>query len=195
MGTSARIVVLPESTSTLRIEEISLPDPNPYQVVVKEFASGVCHSQLHQMHRERRSPVILGHEATGVVVKAGAEVSHVAEGDIVLLTWVPRNIEAAGRVPERAILDVSDGVAQSENVFTWADHTICDEQYVVKVDPNIKKDVTAIIGCAVMTGAGAGDQHSESPARTKCGCFRCRWRWFERGCGGQSRWRKSNHRC
>ncbi|NKC01679.1 MAG: zinc-binding dehydrogenase [Pseudomonadales bacterium] len=155
MGTSARVVVLPESTSTLRIEELTLPDPSPHQVVVKEFASGVCHSQLHQMHRDRRSPVILGHEATGVVVKAGAEVSHVVEGDIVLLTWVPRNIEAAGRVPERAVLNVSDGVAQSENVFTWADHTICDEQYIVKVDPNIKKDVTAIIGCAVMTGAGA----------------------------------------
>ena len=37
----------------------------------------------------------------------------------------------------------------------WADHTIADQQYVVKVDPNIKTDVTAIIGCAVMTGAGA----------------------------------------
>ena len=48
-----------------------------------------------------------------------------------------------------------DGVARSQNVFTWADHTIADQQYVVKVDPNIKTDVTAIIGCAVMTGAGA----------------------------------------
>ena len=41
------------------------------------------------------------------------------------------------------------------NVFTWADHTIADEQYVVKVSPDIDKEVTAIIGCAVMTGAGA----------------------------------------
>ena len=40
-------------------------------------------------------------------------------------------------------------------MFTWADHTIADQQYVVKVDPNIKTDVSAIIGCAVMTGAGA----------------------------------------
>lgn len=155
MGTDARVVVLPAETSELRVEELTLPDPGPHQVVVQEFASGVCHSQLHQMHRPRQSPVVLGHEATGVVVKTGSEVSHVAEGDIVLLTWVPRNIEAAGRVPERAVLEVSDGTAQSENVFTWADHTLCDEQYVVKVDPNIKKDVTSIIGCAVMTGAGA----------------------------------------
>ena len=36
-----------------------------------------------------------------------------------------------------------------------ADHTIADQQYVVKADPEIAKDVTSIIGCAVMTGAGA----------------------------------------
>lgn len=155
MSTDARVVVLPESTSELRVEELALPDPGPHQVVVREYASGVCHSQLHQMHRPRKAPVVLGHEATGIVVKAGSEVSNVAEGDTVLLTWVPRDAKGAGRAPERATLQVSDGIAQSENVFTWADHTICDEQYAVKVDPNIAKDVTSIIGCAVMTGAGA----------------------------------------
>jgi len=155
MGTRANVVVLPQDTATLRIEELTLPDPGPTQVVVKEYASGICHSQLHQMHRPRNSPVILGHEATGVVVKTGSDVSHVAEGDTVLVTWVPRNAAAADGPPLTAQLQVSDGLAVSENVFTWADHTLCDQQYVVKVDPGIRKDVTAIIGCAVMTGAGA----------------------------------------
>jgi len=155
MGTPARVVVLPQSTSKLRIEHLELPDPGPTQVVVKLFASGICHSQLHQMHRERQSPVILGHEATGVVQKIGSAVSHVAAGDIVLVTWVPRNAAAAAQPPVRATLQVSDGIAQSENVFTWADHTLADEQFVVKVDPDIPRDVTSIIGCAVMTGAGA----------------------------------------
>lgn len=155
MSTPARVVVLPQNTAELRIEEVNLPDPTANQVVVRQFASGVCHSQLHQMHNPRQSPVILGHESTGVVIKTGSGVSHVAEGDMVLLTWVPRNIEAAGEPPQPARLQVSDGVAVSQNVFTWADHTIADHQYVVKVDADIQKDVTAIIGCAVMTGAGA----------------------------------------
>jgi Zn-dependent alcohol dehydrogenase len=155
MGTPARVVVLPKGTSVLRIEEIDLPDPGPTQVVVKQFASGICHSQLHQMHRPRENPVILGHESTGVVLKTGKDVTHVKEGDTVLVTWVPRNATAAKAPPARATLQVSDGLAQSENVFTWADNTLADEQYVVKVDPNIRKDVTSIIGCAVMTGAGA----------------------------------------
>lgn len=155
MGTRAQVAVLPAATAVLRIEEVVLPDPGPTQVIVKQFASGICHSQLHQMHRPRTGPVVLGHESTGVVVKAGAEVGHVREGDTVLVTWVPRNVEAAGAPPVRATLTVSDGVAQSENVFTWADYTLADQQYVVKVDPGIRTDVTAIIGCAVMTGAGA----------------------------------------
>ena len=155
MGTQANVVVLPQDTATLRIETLTLADPGPHQVVVKQFASGVCHSQLHQMHRPRQNPVVLGHEATGVVMAKGTEVSHVEEGDTVLVTWVPRNAEATDRAPMAATLEVSDGTARSENVFTWADHTICDEQFVVKADAGIAKDVTAIIGCAVMTGAGA----------------------------------------
>ena len=155
MGTPANVVVLPQDTAKLRIEEILLPDPGPTQVVVKQYASGVCHSQLHQMHRPRQNNVILGHESTGVVLKTGSAVSHVKEGDTVLVTWVPRDAGNADMAPVTAQLEVSDGIAISENVFTWADKTICDQQYVVKVDDNIKKDVTAIIGCAVMTGAGA----------------------------------------
>ena len=155
MGTQANVAVLPQDSATLRVEQLVLPDPGPTQVIVKEYASGICHSQLHQIHRPRSAPVVLGHEATGVIIKTGKDVNHVKEGDTVLVTWVPRDAASADSLPVRAQLDVSDGQAASENVFTWADHTICDQQYVVKVNPNIKKDVTAIIGCAVMTGAGA----------------------------------------
>lgn len=169
MGTSARVAVLPTDSNQLRIESVTLPDPGPTQVLVRQFASGICHSQLHQIHRPREQPVILGHESTGVVLETGSDVTHVTPGDTVLVTWVPRNASVASAPPVRATLKVSDGEAQSENVFTWADHTLADQQYVVKVDPAIRTDVTAIIGCAVMTGAGAvintaGVQPGESVA-------------------------------
>ena len=155
MGTQARVVVLPMAMAPLRVEEIMLPDPGATQVIVRQFASGVCHSQLHQMHRPRQGPVVLGHEATGVVLKAGADVRHVREGDMVLVTWVPRDAAGAGGPPAAAHIPTSEGVAITTNVFTWADHTLCDAQYVVKAAPGTATDVTAIIGCAVMTGAGA----------------------------------------
>ena len=135
---------------------MKLPDPGPYQVVVKQFSSGVCHSQLHQLHRARPNPVILGHESTGVVLATGSEVKHVKEGDHVMVTWVRRDGENTTRRPERVTLTLPSGeTAVSENVFTWADNTIADEQFVVKIGKGERTDVTAIIGCAVMTGAGA----------------------------------------
>jgi Zn-dependent alcohol dehydrogenase len=155
MPTPARVVVLPAGPGPLRIDEIDLPDPGPNQVVVQQLASGVCHSQLHQMHGARPMPAVLGHESTGIVLAAGNEVTHVAEGDKVMVTWVPRK-PGINRPPAAATLALADGTtAVSQNVFTWADRTIADEQYVVKLTEDVAMDVTSIIGCAVMTGAGA----------------------------------------
>lgn len=157
MPTSARVVIVPqEFGAKLRVDEVKLPDPGPYQVVVKQYASGVCHSQLHQIHRQRPSAVILGHESTGVVVAKGREVTHVKEGDDVMVTWVPRDGENATRRANGVDLELGDGtVAKTAGSFTWADVTIADEQYVVKTPGKHNKGVTSIIGCAVMTGAGA----------------------------------------
>ena len=73
-----------------------------------------------------------------------------------MVTWMPRNAAEADRPPEAAKIQLPNGdKAQSMNVFTWADHSIVDEQYVVAIPNDIPTDVTAIVGCAVMTGAGA----------------------------------------
>ena len=155
MPTPARVVVCPAEPGPLRIDEINLPDPGPHQVVVKQFASGICHSQLHQMHGPRGAPQLLGHESTGTVVAAGSEVTHVKEGDRVMVTWVPRSPDL-GRRPNPISLELADGsTAISQGVFTWADNTIADEQYIVSMPDDVRTDVTAIIGCAIMTGSGA----------------------------------------
>lgn len=155
MGTPARVVVLPKDPGPLQVQDIDIPDPGPTQVVVQQYSSGVCHSQLHQMHRPRETPVVLGHEATGIVVKKGRQIDHVDEGDTVLVTWVPRDAAHTATPPAPTTLEVGGGTATCQNVFTWADHTLAEGQFVVKAKPDIAKDVTSIIGCAVMTGAGA----------------------------------------
>ncbi len=155
MGTAARVVVLPQKEGPLRVEDVTLSDPGPKQVLIKQFASGICHSQLHEIHQQgRRHPVVLGHESIGVVLKVGTQVSHVIEGDTVMVTWIARNPKEAFGPPIPSTVEVSEGTARG-HVFTWADHTLVDQQFVVKVASDIRKDVTSIIGCAVMTGAGA----------------------------------------
>jgi Zn-dependent alcohol dehydrogenase len=156
MPTPARIAVLPKEKGPLAIVEMNLPEPGPHQVVIKQFSSGVCHSQLHQIHNLRNNPILLGHESTGVVLAKGNAVSHIIEGDHVMVTWVPRNQASTTRLAAATSLNLPDGtIATCQNVFTWADHTLADEQYVVRTSKETVKDVTAIIGCAVMTGAGA----------------------------------------
>lgn len=156
MTTPARVAVVPESPGPIRIESVELPDPGPNQVVVELFSSGVCHSQLHEIHAPRQNDVVLGHEATGKVVARGTNVSHVSPGDVVLVTWIARTAGPPPRQPEAALVDLPSGRrALSQGVFTWADHTLADELYVVKLPQDVRTDVTSIIGCAVMTGSGA----------------------------------------
>jgi Zn-dependent alcohol dehydrogenase len=156
MPTTARVAVLPKEKGPLAIVEVTFPDPAPHQVVIKQYASGICHSQLHQIHNPRATPVVLGHEATGIVIAKGNKVTHVREGDLVMITWVPRNQSSTDRLAVATTLNLPDGsTATCQNVFTWADHALVDEQYVVRVSGETTRDVTAIIGCAVMTGAGA----------------------------------------
>ncbi len=155
MSTAARVVVArPEGP--LEVVDVDLPAPGPGDVVVRQFASGICHSQLHQLHRPRTAPILLGHESTGEVVAVGEGVDHVAPGDTVLVTWVPRNPDAAATWSGGVRLDLGDGTsAATADCFTWGTHTIVNSQLVVKAPADIALDVTAIIGCAVMTGAGA----------------------------------------
>ncbi|MGI9595423.1 MAG: zinc-binding dehydrogenase, partial [Acidimicrobiales bacterium] len=150
------MVVLPKDPGPMRVEELELPDPAGHQVVVKEFASGICHSQLHVIHRARDTDIVLGHEATGEVVAVGDEVANVEVGDRVLLTFQPRNLRDTTRMPWMADLDLPTGkTAKSANIFTWATHTVADDQYVIPLPPDTPTDVTSIVGCAVLTGAGA----------------------------------------
>ena len=80
-----------EHGGPLVIEEIDIPDPGPNQVTVRNFASGVCYSQVHQLRNPRLPrPMGLGHEGSGVITHVGKEVTHVKEGDHVITTWVPR---------------------------------------------------------------------------------------------------------
>ena len=159
MKTPAAIYV--EAGKPMVIDDIELPDPGPTQVAVRHFATGVCHSQLHELNRPNPSlPLVLGHESTGVVTAVGGEVDHVKPGDHVMVTWVQRNASRATPRPTPARVTyqgqpVSYGAPAFTGTFTWSRDTVADQQMVVPLDPDVATDVTSIIGCAVMTGAGA----------------------------------------
>jgi Zn-dependent alcohol dehydrogenase len=166
MSTKCRAAILVEPHQPLIVDEVELADPAPDQVLVKLFASGVCHSQLHTMRRSARSsdrlPALLGHESTGVVAARGRDVRHVKEGDHVITTWVDRDNSTTNQpLVAHALNDRAQSVASwkgkevSHSAATWAEYAVAQERMVVALPQDVPTDVTAVIGCAVMTGAGA----------------------------------------
>ena len=154
MRTRAAVDV--EHGQRLAIEEIVLPDPNPDEVLVELYASGICHSQLHQMHNpDLPRPLLLGHEATGVVTAAGSAVSHVREGDRVMVTWVPRDITAEDPAVPGTRFNFRGRDIAGPNIYTWAEHVLAHEQMVLPLATDVSVEDTAIIGCATVTGVGA----------------------------------------
>jgi Zn-dependent alcohol dehydrogenase len=166
MSVTARAAIFVEPKKPLVVDEVEFPDPGPDQVLVKLLASGVCHSQLHTMQRPARPghrlPALLGHESTGIVAAKGRDVRHVQEGDHVITTWVDRD-NATTRQPlvmhalnDRAQYTASwRGKEVMHSAATWAEYALAQERMVVPMPNDLATDVTSIIGCAVMTGAGA----------------------------------------
>jgi Zn-dependent alcohol dehydrogenase len=162
----ARAAILVEPNRPLVVDEVEFPEPARDQVLAKLFATGVCHSQIHTMRRPprpgQRLPALLGHESTGVVVAKGRDVKHVKEGDHVITTWVDRDNSTTDQpLVAHALNERGQFVAKwrgeevSHSAATWAEYALAQERMVVEMPNDVPTDVTAIVGCAVMTGAGA----------------------------------------
>ena len=156
MATTTRAAVLVEKNGQpLAVEEIILQDPKGPEVLVEYFATGICHSQLTQMnHPAIKPPFLLGHEATGVVLKAGSDVTHIREGDHCIVTWVPRDINVDSPTLPPTSYEFR-GEKHWAGVNTWSEHALLNEQLVVPLSNQVETAATAIVGCATVTGIGA----------------------------------------
>ncbi len=87
-----KAVVFHGSEIGLKVEDIPVPDIAADQILVKVAACGVCHTDLHYIEHGvptfKKPPIVLGHEASGIVEKSGAEVTNVRVGQRVLIPAV-----------------------------------------------------------------------------------------------------------
>jgi NDMA-dependent alcohol dehydrogenase len=166
-----------------QVEEVELDAPKETEVLVKLTASGLCHSDEHLVTGDipMPFPVVGGHEGAGLVVEVGAEVKHVAEGDSVVLSFLP----ACGRCSycARGMQNLCDlgmflingpqldgtyrfhargqGVGQMCLLGTFSEYTVVPGQSVVKVDAGTSLDKAALVGCGVTTGYGSAVRSAE----------------------------------
>jgi S-(hydroxymethyl)mycothiol dehydrogenase len=162
-----RGVVLGEPGS-VALEEISVDQPGPGEVLVRIEATGVCHSDLHVIQEDgwhHTLPVLLGHEGAGTIEAVGDGVSELAEGDRVVLGWKtacgkcsmctrgePRQCKkppgAQGRLHRHDGADLTPVLRTG----TFATHTVVPAVAAVKVPRELPLEQACLIGCAVATG-------------------------------------------
>src|ERR1700754_2581825 len=84
--TPMKAAVLHEVNKPLVIEDVSVPNPGPREVLIRTSVAGLCHSDLHFMEGlyPHPLPAVLGHESAGVVEKVGSDVHYVKPGDHVV---------------------------------------------------------------------------------------------------------------
>ena len=88
----SRAAVFREVGAPVSIERITLDSPGPTELLVRIAAVGLCRTDYHVMRGERRvamRPMVLGHEAAGVVERIGDAVGGIKTGDHVILTSRP----------------------------------------------------------------------------------------------------------
>jgi S-(hydroxymethyl)glutathione dehydrogenase/alcohol dehydrogenase len=172
------------NNAPLEIEDVTIDDPGPGEVLLKTAASGICHSDLHVIEGglPMPPPCILGHEPAGIVQVVGAGVTDFVPGDHVigcLTSWCgvckfctdgrpylcPGQF--AGR-PEgsKPRLVAKDGstISQFANLSSFAEKMLCPERSLVKIRDDMPLDRASLIGCGVTTGLGAALNTVHIPA-------------------------------
>ncbi|MDX1650345.1 MAG: alcohol dehydrogenase catalytic domain-containing protein, partial [Myxococcota bacterium] len=173
-----RAAVLEAPRTSLRLrDDVTLDAPGPGQVRVRVAWCGLCHSDLSVVDGVFPAPlpVVLGHEAAGVVDAVGPHVTGLAPGDPVVLTpcppcgrcyWCVRAepqlcVNTAG-ISTSTFPDGSTGLSvdgspvyRGLNVAAFAEHVLVPATGAVPVPRDVPLDVACVIGCAVQTGVGA----------------------------------------
>ncbi|MCV6587342.1 MAG: Zn-dependent alcohol dehydrogenase [Marinibacterium sp.] len=174
-----RAAVLHNTHEPLVIEPVQLAPLGPRDVKVRIRATGLCHTDLEVIEGSLRLPlpIVLGHEAAGIVEAIGPDAQGVAVGDHVILSWNPKcgdcfycdhdlpilcdtyqkNTPAAfafDRQPKARLRHGGD-LHQLMYLGTFGDYCVVQDQQAIPIPRDMPFDAAALIGCGVMTGVGA----------------------------------------
>ena len=166
-----RAAIVENAGAPAVVTSVDVDAPGPGDVLVEVAACGVCRSDRHEQTGQGlvAFPVVLGHEAAGVVLEVGSEVKDVAPGDHVVLSWTPEcgGCPSCQREQPAYCVDMQpspgtghlarDGAKLNSYMALagFARHAVVPERAAVKIRDDVPLDVVCTIGCGVMTGYGA----------------------------------------
>lgn len=157
------------------IEEVVLSQPRSNEVLVRIVATGVCHTDAVGRDAGMTPyPVVLGHEGAGVVEQVGDNVTRIAPGDHVVISFAHcgqcdncltgrptvcatfNDLNFGGRM-EDGTSRLHQGKVELSNFFgqsSFSSHVVAHERNVVKVDKEVDVALLGPLGCGIQTGAG-----------------------------------------
>ncbi|KTF69420.1 Zn-dependent alcohol dehydrogenase [Sphingomonas sp. HT-1] len=170
-----KAAVLHEAKTPLMIEEVLVAKPGAREVLIRTAAVGVCRSDLHFVDGAFPHPVptVPGHEAAGIVEAVGSDVTRLRPGDHVItfltafcgaceacitgrpsLCVDPSTRRSADAEP-RLRLASGTPLAPFLNLSAFAEMMLVHENACVAISRDMPLDRAALLGCAVITGAGS----------------------------------------
>jgi S-(hydroxymethyl)glutathione dehydrogenase/alcohol dehydrogenase len=165
-----------EPNERLDVIDLEQQGPQTGEVRVKVKAAGICHSDWHIMNGDWTPPLpmVLGHEAAGVVQELGAGVSNVKVGDHIIFSFrthcgrclyctTGRTVLCDGYTSARwAMLDGTNRLSlkgkpvnQMARLGTFSETVVCAAEMVVPIRTDMPWPQAALVGCCVPTGVGA----------------------------------------
>ncbi|KAM8808942.1 alcohol dehydrogenase 1-like [Eudromia elegans] len=183
-----------EAGKPLSIEEVEVAPPKAHEVRIKILATGICRSDDHVINGALvvPLPVILGHEAAGVVESIGEGVTCVQPGDKVIPLLTPHCGECStckgtkgnlchkndifspsGLMPDGTTRFTCKGKAIHHffGTSTFTEYTVIHEVSVVKIDAAAPLEKVCLIGCGFSTGYGAAVQTAKVERGSTCAVF------------------------
>ncbi|XP_066240803.1 all-trans-retinol dehydrogenase [NAD(+)] ADH4 [Saccopteryx leptura] len=188
-----------EANKPLSIEEVEVAPPKAHEIRIQIIATALCHSDAHILHPKFVNaffPVILGHEAAGIVESVGPGVTNFKPGDKVIPLYVPHckkckfclsartNFCAKLSPFKNPIVDqelmedkTSRFTCKGKPVYhfmgtsTFTQYTVISETNLVKIDDDVNLEKVCLFGCAFSTGYGAVINTAKVTPGSTCAIF------------------------
>jgi S-(hydroxymethyl)glutathione dehydrogenase/alcohol dehydrogenase len=180
-----KAAVLFKANTPLEVIDLTQEGPRAGEARVKVKAAGICHSDWHIMNGDWTPPLpmVLGHEAAGVVEEVGAGATNVKPGDHVIFSFRPhcgrclycsigRTILCDGYTsPRWGMLDGTyrlkhqgKDIHQMARIGTFSERVVCAAEMLVPIRKEMPWPQAALVGCCVPTGVGAVTRCAEVEA-------------------------------
>ncbi len=174
-----RAAVAWEAGKPLEIEEIDIEGPKEGEVLLRNVATGVCHTDAFTLSGEDPEgifPAVLGHEGGAIVEDIGAGVSSLKVGDHVIPLYTPEcgecNFCTSGKTNLCQKIRVTQGQGlmpdgtsrfshNGKQIFhymgtsTFSEYTVLPEIAVAKISDKAPLEKVCLLGCGITTGIGA----------------------------------------